>query len=324
MRAGFCPRFSPPVFLFALGLAFAPPAPAPAAARGLVFLTHGHRVTRGVDVRFAATREALEKFVAENGGGEWDVLAWQWAGFSEKTTATAGAGVAAVDDAADAADGTADAGASAGATATTKRKTVFAAGADNGLNPLKTLRNAEKQADAVFAQNDFSRYDRFHFIAHSAGTRLVAALAKKARAQNPRAFIHVTYLDAFTPSRAPGFGDAAAFLRRENTGADITEHYYDTRDLSLRSTAQPVGDAGRNYDITRGAGLFARFRFPAGAEAEIRRVAKASRFHHRWPFEFYLETVRLAGAGLSIGFEQSPEWREAAARKTMATAPAGK
>lgn len=111
--------------------------------------------------------------------------------------------------------------------------------------PGEAYRNAEhesiKLANAIAANAVTHPYSYVHFIGHSAGARLIDLTAKTlAKMQSPP-FIHLTFLDAYTPNPS----DTATY--GSITSPHYSEQYVTRGDLAFTEACLPYAF---NFDIT--------------------------------------------------------------------------
>jgi len=148
-------------------------------------------------------------------------------------------------------------------------------------------------ADAI---NAYSTYKYIHFIAHSAGAKLIDEAAKtlagyKNQEGGERPFIHLTFLDAYTRTdKDSGVQDGKGYGYLENYPKDkhYAEHYVDR---GLPSTDACLASAF-NFDIT-------------GWEHSTDLASDP--FDHQWPRHWYKESITSTSPEFKYGYPLSLE-----------------
>lgn len=149
------------------------------------------------------------------------------------------------------------------------------------------------------AINAYSSYKYIHFIAHSAGAKLINEVAKTlARDKSEggeRPFIHLTFLDAYAPNGEDREGDKSYGYLQDYHNHYYSEHYVDRTYsqipdwIILTNTVLPHAF---NFDITGW-----------GDEKD------GSEYGHKWPRVWYTRSIGFpnrTGGGL-LGFGLSLE-----------------
>jgi Domain of unknown function (DUF5011) len=157
----------------------------------------------------------------------------------------------------------------------------------------KKLANAINQADA---NNQKFKYKYIHLIAHSAGSKLIDEAAKKLselknekNAEKP--FIHLTFLDAYTPNDEDrnGTGSYGSLLNYPNHNS---EHYVDR-------TISPIPDLNETNAILPNAFNFDVTNWEGADKSEWYL------FGHWWPVYWYMRSITFDDGfpGFPLSFE---------------------
>jgi flagellar hook assembly protein FlgD len=144
-------------------------------------------------------------------------------------------------------------------------------------NLLSVISNARTHGDRIGAVIFNRDYDHIHLIAHSAGSKLIQTAVNRINDERQKAklnkpTIHLTFLDAYDPSR-----DNSEYGQY----ADFAEHYVDTR---------PVVFSGNRDDTN----LYLKYAFNFDVtKLDIARVAPiySDLDHHAWPYRIYSYTI---------------------------------
>ena len=162
----------------------------------------------------------------------------------------------------------------------------FLVAINNAYNAAATQGN--KLAD-IIALRPYYKY--LHLIAHSAGSKLIHTVNtdlfnKSITISYAKPFIHMTFLDAFTP-----FNDWAVY----GISANYAEHYVDRTTLGLGSTDDYLSNA-YNVDIT----------------AWPMKDLSGPLPGHQWPLIWYTNGIEVPGFGGIYGYPLSLEGGEVA------------
>ena len=154
------------------------------------------------------------------------------------------------------------------------------------LPPDKAYENAIKQGRDVLAPLITNHhYDYVHLIAHSAGSNLIDTVAtelfRKSIETGHKPFIHLTFLDAFTPH-----GDEFSY----GANADYAEHYVDR---GLTDTDACLWNAF-NFDITNWT--------PDKDCSDLDLICR-----HKWPIHWYTKSIMSTSPKFKYGYPLSLE-----------------
>jgi hypothetical protein len=135
------------------------------------------------------------------------------------------------------------------------------------------------------AINQYSIYKHIHLIAHSAGSKLINEAAKSLSKLNEknaeRPFIHLTFLDAYTPDNKDIEGDASYGYLSDYPN-HYAEHYVDSTNSSLPMVKDLVKKTNAilphafNFDITDWIGA---------------NKGDPLLFGHWWPVYWYIQSM---------------------------------
>jgi hypothetical protein len=151
--------------------------------------------------------------------------------------------------------------------------------------------NAKDQGDVLANAIKLHPYKYVHFIAHSAGAKLIQEAATaymgdySIRQQNP--FIHLTFLDAYTPTESDSSGQGSYGYFPTASPHHYSEHYVDR---GVASTDACLSSAF-NFDITNWDGADKNPLDPHSG--------------HTWPIRWYKQSV--TGSGFHYGYPLSFE-----------------
>ena len=162
-----------------------------------------------------------------------------------------------------------------------------------GFDPAGAYKKAEKQGHdlATAISNVQNPYKYVHLIAHSAGSRLIDTVAEdlfvKSGVTGNKPFIHLTFLDAYTPENNE-------FSYGQN--ANFAEHYVDKTGGGLNPTNADLLFAF-NFDIT---------------DWTQDKDDRLGEFGHQWPIRWYTRSIASPVStgdivGMSPGFPLSFE-----------------
>lgn len=139
----------------------------------------------------------------------------------------------------------------------------------------RELADAIADAMDMAVEKEHPPYKYIHLISHSAGAKLIDEAAKQLAKMKPRKnaekpFIHLTFLDAYTP---PGEDEESKYGSLSKDYPHYSEHYVDRGKGALPSTNKTLKNAF-NFDITRwkhtqGGGLLG----------------------HDWPLNWYINNI---------------------------------
>jgi hypothetical protein len=157
--------------------------------------------------------------------------------------------------------------------------------------------NGEALKNAILCSTCAYKY--IHFVAHSAGSKLIDDAAKKL-AQNwgklnssQRPFIQLTFLDAYKDDN--NHRDEATYGALPDYPEHYSEHYVD---MGLLYTDAKLTNA-YNFDITDWPAIRGqRCRRPAGAEC----FDEKNTFGHQWPRYWYEKSVTAHWYNRADGF----------------------
>jgi hypothetical protein len=133
-------------------------------------------------------------------------------------------------------------------------------------------------ADAI---NQYSKYKHVHLIAHSAGAKLIDKTAKqlawmKERKNREKPFIHLTFLDAYTPLNK---GERGRYGSLPDNYPHYSEHYVDKGLLFTDAILQNAF----NFEITFWTG--------AGLNWLVDKPVKGWPLGHWWPVTWYINSI---------------------------------
>jgi hypothetical protein len=155
-------------------------------------------------------------------------------------------------------------------------------------NALNGMKSGQKLADAIYS---YSTYKYIHLIGHSAGARLidraVLVLSAKYSGSTNKPFIHLTFLDAYTPldlyTLTPVDRDLYGLY------ADYAEHYVDRSLASVLASTDACLSHAFNFDITRW----------------FHAVREEGLLGHQWPRNWYQKSVTSTSPKFKYGFPLS-------------------
>ncbi|NLK41783.1 MAG: hypothetical protein GX298_06985 [Planctomycetes bacterium] len=104
-------------------------------------------------------------------------------------------------------------------------------------------------------------FTHIHLIGHSAGSWAIHSAARRLAEYYPHATFHLTFLDAYVPSKWPPEELGTIFLRSERFQTHYWAEHYFSRDITFKVTAVPLKNA-YNVDITAVAPWIADHEFP--------------------------------------------------------------
>ncbi|MBI4848584.1 MAG: DUF1566 domain-containing protein [Nitrospirae bacterium] len=136
---------------------------------------------------------------------------------------------------------------------------------------VNAIEHGKKIAQEITAVN----YNHIHFIAHSAGSNLIQSAAdwinsNKQRTSSQMPTIHMTFLDAYDPSKENS---------RYGKGADFAEQYVDTRRVGVSSLddSDLTLPFAYNFDVTS-------LDIQRGNDITGEKV-------HAWPYRLYIYSI---------------------------------
>jgi hypothetical protein len=229
-------------------------------ALNLIVLVHGC-CTDANDIKNEWDRlgnKIVQETIKNQPPGAWEIVVWDWSAYTPKSIII------------DPQDLIKDA------------RTAY----DNIVNYNLDLR----LADAIATYH----YEHVHLIGHSAGAGLIDGAAKDLvriytqRNENP--FIHLTFLDAFTPT--PTDAGNYGFLPHYPDSKHYSEHYVDRTQPIIDPRTNEILPNAFNFDITG---------WPPDNSDERRD------FGHQWPRYWYEKSVTSTQPKFKYGYPFSRE-----------------
>lgn len=136
-----------------------------------------------------------------------------------------------------------------------------------------------------------------HLVGHSAGAWAIHAAARRLAQRYPEATFHLTFLDAYVPSKWNPDELGVIFLDVDRFKTHYWADHYYTRDITWKVTEQNLKNA-HNVDITATAPLYGDHEFP-----HRWYLATITGAYHRWD-EKKASLVNTAD-GLAYGYPRS-------------------
>jgi Domain of unknown function (DUF5011) len=161
--------------------------------------------------------------------------------------------------------------------------------------PIWDVQNFRRQADTAYtyafiegkklgdAIENYPAYEYIHLIAHSAGAKLIHEASKwlawyKLTKNEKRPFIHLTFLDAYTPNDTDtnSYGALAEYPEQAAYPDHYAEHYVDRTPSIIAPWTNLLLSNAYNFDITDWMGA---------------DKGDPLTFGHSWPRSWYIQSI---------------------------------